>query len=101
MRMNFKHSVWVLAVAVGIGIGGGTLQAAGAPSPQDHDRDHKTEQQQAHQPDYSKNKTYILGMREGRDDHARNRDHFKKRHFKRDEDRQAYEAGYQNGHDRK
>jgi ribosome modulation factor len=98
MRINFKHCVWVLAVGAGLGIAGS--QAAGA-SPQDHDRDHKAEQQQARRPDYSKNKTYILGFREGRDDHARNRDHFKTRQFKRDEDRQAYEAGYQNGHDRK
>jgi hypothetical protein len=37
-------------------------------------------------------------MREGQDDHAHNRDHSKKRHFKKTEDQQAYEAGYQKGH---
>jgi hypothetical protein len=37
-------------------------------------------------------------MREGQDDHAHNRDHSKKRHFKKDEDQKAYEAGYQKGH---
>jgi hypothetical protein len=37
-------------------------------------------------------------MREGRDDHAHNRGHSKKRHFKKDEDQQAYEAGYQKGY---
>ena len=27
-----------------------------------------------------------------------NKDHSKKRHFKKDEDQKAYEAGYQKGH---
>jgi hypothetical protein len=36
-------------------------------------------------------------MREGKDDQAHNRDHSKKRHFKKDDDQQAYEAGYQKG----
>jgi len=85
MRMNLRHSVWVLALAVGIGISGGTVQAAGVPFFQDHDQD------------YSKNKTYQQGMREGKADQAHNRDHSKKRHFKKDEDQKAYEAGYQRG----
>jgi ribosome modulation factor len=66
---------------------------------QDHGQDssnNKTEQQ-----DYSKNKTYQQGVREGRNDHARNLDHSKKRHFKKDEDQKAYESGYQQGHDGK
>jgi hypothetical protein len=37
-------------------------------------------------------------MREGQNDHAHNRDHSKKRHFTKDEDQKAYEAGYQKGH---
>ena len=48
--------------------------------------------------DYSKNKRYQQGMREGQSDHAHNLDHSKKRHFKKDEDQKAYEAGYQKGH---
>ena len=96
MRMNVKHCVWVLALAVGLG--GGTLQLMGAP--QDHqDSNNKTEQQTERQPDYSKNKTYQQGMREGQYDHARNLDHSKKRHFKKDGDQKAYEAGYVQGHD--
>jgi hypothetical protein len=86
MRKNFKHGVWVLAVAVGIGFTGGAVQAVAAPFFQDHE------------PDYSKTKTYQQGVREGQDDHAHNRDHSKKRHFKKDEDQKAYEAGYQKGH---
>jgi hypothetical protein len=37
-------------------------------------------------------------MREGKVDQAHNRDHFKKHHFKKDEDQKAYESGYQKGH---
>jgi hypothetical protein len=85
MRMNLRQSVWVLALAVGIGMSGGTVQAVGAPLFQDHDQD------------YSKNKTYQQGMREGKADQARNLDHSKKRHYKKDEDQKAYEAGYQKG----
>ena len=85
MRMNSRRLIGVLALAVGIGISGGTVQAVAAPFFQDHDQD------------YSKNKTYQHGMREGHDDQAHNRDHSKKRHFKKDEDQKAYEAGYQKG----
>jgi hypothetical protein len=81
MKMNVRHGIWVLAVAVGIAV-----PAIGAPFFQDHDQD------------YSKNKTYQQGMREGRNDQARHKDHSKKRHFKKDEDQRAYESGYQKGH---
>jgi hypothetical protein len=85
MRMNLRRSAWALALAVGMGISGGTVQAVAPPFFQDHDQD------------YSKNKTYQQGMREGKADQAHNRDHSKKRHYKKDEDQRAYEAGYQRG----
>ena len=88
MRMNLQRSVGIFALAAGIGLGGAAVQAVASPF-----------QEQA--PDYSKNKTYQQGMREGKDDHAHQRDHSKKRHFKRDQDQRAYEAGYQQGHDRR
>jgi hypothetical protein len=84
MKMNLKRGAWVLAVAVGIGIGGMPVRAVAAPF-QDHEQD------------YSKNKTYQQGMREGRADQVRKQDHSKKRSFKKDDDRKAYEAGYQKG----
>jgi len=92
MTTILKHGTWILAVAVGLGITAGTTQAVAAPF-QDHDRD----QQQKHEPDYSKDKRYQQGVREGRDDHAHSRDHSKKRHFKNDNEQRSYEAGYQKG----
>ena len=85
MRMSLRRGVGVLAVAAGLGISGGAVRAVAAPF-DEHDQD------------YSKNKTYQQGMREGRDDRTHNRDHSKKRHFKKDEDNKSYEAGYQKGH---
>ncbi len=78
MKTTLRQSIGILALAAGIAFTGGVLQA------QD--------------PDYSHNKTYQQGVREGQNDHAHNRDHYKKRHFKKDEDQKAYEAGYQKGH---
>jgi len=91
--MNLKHCVWVVAVSVGVGLSGGVVQAVAAPFFQD--QNHDQAQKQDH--DYSKNKTYQQGLREGQADHAHNLDHSKKRHFKKDEDQKAYEAGYQKG----
>jgi len=86
MKMNLKGCARVMAVVVSIGIGGGAVQVVAAPYFQDQN------------PDYSKNKTYQQGMRDGQSDRTHNLDHSKKRHFKKDEDQKAYEAGYQSGH---
>jgi len=80
MKMNLKHIARVMAIMVAIGVTGASVQAF-----------------QDQNPDYSKNKTYQQGMREGKDDQTHNRDHSKKRHFKKDDDQKAYEAGYQKG----
>jgi hypothetical protein len=37
-------------------------------------------------------------MRDGKDDKAHNKDHSRKRTFKKDDDQKAYESGYQQGH---
>jgi hypothetical protein len=88
MRIDFKPYVWVLAVVVGTGIIGSTVRTLAFPAVNASGQDQ----------DYSKNKRYQQGMREGKDDKAHNRDHFRKRHFNKDEDNKAYEAGYQQGH---
>lgn len=82
MRISLKRCVWVTTVVVRLGIGGSVVQAIAAPF-QDQD--------------YSKNKTYQQGVREGQVDKTNSKDHSKKHHFKKDEDQKAYEAGYQKG----
>ena len=76
MKMNLKY--WILASTMTLGLGAAALRADDAK-------------------DYSKTKQYQQGVREGKDDHAHNKDHSRKRHFNKDEDRKAYEAGYQKG----
>jgi hypothetical protein len=76
MKMNLRY--WILASAMTLGLGAVALQADDTK-------------------DYSKTKQYQQGVREGKDDHAHNKDHSRKHHFKNDEDQKAYEAGYQKG----
>ena len=80
MRMNFKQCVWIGVMTLSIGITGGMARVAASPA------------QEQHEQDYSKNKNYQQGMRDGRDDAVHNKDHSKKKHFKKDEDQKAYEA---------
>jgi hypothetical protein len=87
-RMDLRKCVWVLAVVLGSGVVGGSLRAAPSPRSQEH----------AQEQDYSKNKNYQAGMRDGKDDKAHKRDHSRNRKFKKDEDQKAYEAGYQQAH---
>jgi hypothetical protein len=87
MPMNLKQSVWIVALTLSMGITGGALRVSASPSAQEK-----------HDQDYSKNKNYQLGMRDGRDDGAHKRDHSKKRNFKKDQDQKDYEIGYQAGH---
>jgi len=85
MKINLRRSLCALAVAAGVGMSGGMVQAVAAPLFQGQDQD------------YSKNKTYQQGVREGQADRAHNKDHSKNRHFKKNQDQQDYEAGYQKG----
>jgi hypothetical protein len=87
LGMKMKRCVWIVAMTLGVGTSGGALVLKASPVPQEQ-----------HEQDYSKNKKYEQGMREGKDDQAHNRDHSKKRHFKKDDDQKAYESGYQQGH---
>jgi hypothetical protein len=84
---NLKLGGWILAIVLGIGISGYAARVPAAP----------TSQEQGHDQDYSKNKNYQQGVRDGKDDSKRNFDHSKKRHFKKDQDQKDYESGYQQG----
>jgi hypothetical protein len=85
MRISFRRCTGALAIAIAMGMSCLTAPPANAaPFFQVQD--------------YSKNRNYQQGMREGKNDGAHHEDHSKKRHFKRDGDQKAYEAGYQKGH---
>jgi hypothetical protein len=83
MKINSKRGAWVVALFMAFGTGAATVRAVAAPFFQDHDQD------------YSKYKTYQQGLRDGKADHVANKDHSRKRNYKKDEDKKAYEAGYQ------
>jgi len=98
MRMKWSQIACVLAIIFGSGIAGGTVRAAASALPQDRSHDQDNRDGRSREQDYSKNQKYEQGLREGKDDLAHNRDHSKKRHFKKDEDQKAYEYGYEEGH---
>jgi hypothetical protein len=79
---------WLVAAVLTFGLSFGTARIVAAPLPQEH----------SHDDDYSRNPRYQEGMRDGKDDSAHHRDHYKKRHFKKEDDQKAYEYGYQQGH---
>jgi len=85
MRVNLKQCIWIGVMTLGLGMAGGTARLAAYP-------------QEQHEQDYSKNKNYKQGARDGKDDFAHNKDHSRKRNFKKDDDQKAYEAGYQSAH---
>lgn len=62
MKLNVRSGVWALALTIGIGVG--VSQAVATPLFQ---------QEQRSEPDYSKNKTYQQGQREGQADRAKKR----------------------------
>ncbi|MGH9405307.1 MAG: hypothetical protein ACRD5K_18830 [Candidatus Acidiferrales bacterium] len=86
--MNFKPYVWVLAAILGTAIAAGPVQAVPFSG---------MNGQEQHQ-DYSKNKRYKQGTRDGEYDRAHHKNHSKKRHYKKDEDQRAYEAGYRHAY---
>ena len=88
VRIKLGQCVWLLALVLGAAVTGSGVGAAASPAAQED---------QASKHDYSTNKTYQQGMRDGQNDQKHKKDHPKNRHFKRDEDQRAYEAGYQQG----
>jgi hypothetical protein len=97
LQQNLKKFVWVGAIAFGFGVAGGGARAIASPVPQEHHDDMDHHDADRHE-DYSKNRYYQQGMQDGRNDQMHNRDHYKRRRFKKDDDHSAYESGYQAGH---
>jgi hypothetical protein len=86
MQIGLKRCLWIGVITVGLGITGAAPRMM-ASTPQEHQ-----------EPYYTRNKNYQQGMKNGHDDFQHNREHYKTKKFKNDEDQKAYDAGYQGGH---
>jgi opacity protein-like surface antigen len=97
--MNSTLRTVAAAAAFSIAISALPASAASSPAAQDQSRDqdhHETTQTQ--HPDYSKNRFYTLGNREGYQDY--NKKQQRKTHdhkYRNDDDRSAHDLGYQQG----
>lgn len=69
------------------------VPALASVSAQDHDSHY---QNQNNQRDWSNNSYYKVGQREAEQDRKHHKQRKHNHHYKNDEDRQAYESGYQN-----
>jgi hypothetical protein len=95
-----------LAMFTALAIGAAALSVTPALAiPTAQDQDHRDQNQH---PDYSNNKYYQLGNKEGLQDHQKNVQRTAHTHnYKTDEDKKAHDYGYQQGwqgqdyHDRK
>jgi hypothetical protein len=72
------------------------MHAAMLSGAQDHDHDHDSQMQQ--HPDYSNNRYYSLGNREGYTDYRHKTERKEHNHkYRSDDDRKAHDYGYQQG----
>ena len=79
------------AFAAALGAG---LSLVVPPTALAQDQDRHDQQAQEHR-DWSGNRYYQMGTREGDKDHASNHRRTHRHKFKNDDDRQAYQAGYE------
>jgi hypothetical protein len=85
-----------LAMFTALAIGAAALSVTPAlATPTAQDQDHRDQNQH---PDYSKNKYYQMGNREGLQDHQKNTQRPSHNHnYKTDMDKRAHDEGYQQG----
>lgn len=79
-----------------------TVVPTSAAGAQDQTRNNNDQQRQSNgqtqHPDYSKNKYYALGNREGYQDHQKKQKRASHNHqFRNDDDRKAHDDGYEQG----
>jgi hypothetical protein len=88
-----------IAHAAALGAGLSLLIPTGAMAQDHHDQqsqdqdDHGQQSQDQHR-DWSNNRNYQMGTREGAKDHKSNRRKTHRHKFDNDDDRRAYQAGY-------
>ena len=98
MKWNIRKATGTFALAFMFGIFGVPNFAAAFQSEQglEHGRGHDKDRDDDR--DYSRNRNYQLGMNDGRDDAASHRDRRYHLRTNNDDDRRAYQAGYDQGY---
>jgi hypothetical protein len=95
MAWNLRKFAFVAALTVGatsVGLVPSTTVAWA------QDQDHHADQDRGPEHDYSNNRYYKLGQREGTQDRKHHKQRANHDHkFRSDDDRQAHDAGYQKG----
>lgn len=95
MKINSRMCAFALTVGMAVTP---IVPVIAQPAPvqdRDHDRDdHDRDHDRDHNNQWANNKWYKMGLKDADDDHKHNRRDHHHRKFKRDEDRRAYEAGY-------
>jgi len=99
--MKIHSRMCAFALTVGLAVTPAVpLLAQPAPvQDRDNDRDHDRDRDRDHDRDHdrnrwSNNKFYKMGMKDADNDRKHNRRNHHHRNFKHDDDRRAYEAGY-------
>jgi hypothetical protein len=93
-----KKALTALAASAALGLALVTVPMATAIAQDDH-RNDTTRVQQTQHPDYSKNKYYSLGNREGYQDYQKKTQRATHNHkYGSDNDRAAHDYGYQQGY---
>jgi hypothetical protein len=88
-----KVALRSFAIATALAIGATALPVLAARMPTGHqDRDNARHDDNTQ---YQNSRYYQMGTREGQQDYSRNKRMDHRHRFNKDEDRQAYEAGYQ------
>ena len=94
MKLNLRQATWALSMAIALALFGAPNFADAFQSQEglEHGRGHDQDR------DYTRNRNYQLGLNDGREDGARNRDRRYRLRTNNDADRRAYQAGYDQGY---
>src|SRR6185369_776863 len=99
---NVRQGFWILALAVMLTTFGIPTLRAQSQEGLEHGRGHNKDRDHGHDNDrndnaYNNNARYQQGMNEGQNDRQQNRPRRYRFNSRNDQDRQAYQAGYDRG----
>ena len=94
MKSNRKQLLWTLALALGATVGVVSSSAQDSGSGEQHRQDQANRQAAENQNDQAKRPSYQQGAQHAQDDIANNRNRNYRGQYDNDQDRTAYQAGY-------